>query len=105
MARIPQRITTDCVSPRAKQTAAYRSQTYGLDRAALLVEIRPDIVIIRSPESLLEPLSVSTIRQAARNPDVIDVLRQFNLAGDTGRGVDVIQDGMDEALLAPIVRR
>lgn len=82
---------------------AVAHRTYELDRAAVLVEIRPDIVVIRSPGSLPEPVTVSTIRQAqaARNPDVIDVLRHFNLAEDAGRGVDVIQDEMEEALLDP----
>ena len=82
---------------------AVAHRTYELDRAAVLVEIRPDIVVIRSPGSLPEPVTVSTIRQAqaARNPDVIDVLRHFSLAEDAGRGVDVIQDEMEEALLDP----
>lgn len=39
--------------------------------------------------------------QAARNQDVIDVLRRFRLAEDAGRGIDVIEDSMKEALLDP----
>ena len=39
--------------------------------------------------------------QAARNPSIIDVLRRFSLAEDAGRGVDVIEDTMEEALLDP----
>jgi ATP-dependent DNA helicase RecG len=82
---------------------AVAHRTYEIDRTAVLVEIRPDFVVIRSPGSLPEPVTISTIRQAqaARNPDVIDVLRHFSLAEDAGRGVDVIQDEMEEALLDP----
>jgi ATP-dependent DNA helicase RecG len=39
--------------------------------------------------------------QAARNPDIIDLLRRFSLAEDAGRGVDVMEDEMEEALLDP----
>jgi predicted HTH transcriptional regulator len=37
--------------------------------------------------------------QSARNIRVLKVLRRFALAEDSGRGVDVIQDRMAEALL------
>ena len=97
LARLPEVVVRETIA----NAVAHR--TYELDRAAVLVEIRPDIVVVRSPGSLPEPVTVSTIRQAqsARNPDVIDVLRHFSLAEDAGRGVDVIQDEMEEALLDP----
>ncbi|MGH3929780.1 MAG: ATP-binding protein [Pseudonocardiaceae bacterium] len=50
-----------------------------------------------------ESVTVATIRhaQAARNPSVIAVLRQFRLTEDAGRGVDVMQDVMRDEMLDP----
>lgn len=50
-----------------------------------------------------EPVTIETIReaQAARNPDTIDALRKFRLAEDAGRGVDVMEGEMEQALLDP----
>jgi ATP-dependent DNA helicase RecG len=66
-------------------------------------ELRPDRVLITSPGGLPEPVTVENIRQAqaARNHNVIDVLRRFRLAEDAGRGIDVMQDEMRDALLDP----
>lgn len=82
---------------------AHRS--YEDDRTPVIVEIRPDRVTVRSPGSLPEPVTVETIRvaQAARNPSIIDALRVYGLAEDAGRGIDVIQDTMRDALLDPPV--
>lgn len=48
-------------------------------------------------------MTVENIReaQAARNVAVIDVLRRYRLAEDVGRGVDLMQDSMQAALLDP----
>jgi ATP-dependent DNA helicase RecG len=69
------------------------------------VELRPDRVTITSPGGLPEPVTEENIRetQAARNIRVLGALRRFRLAEDAGRGVDVIQDSMAEALLDPPV--
>lgn len=78
-------------------------RSYELNRTAIVVEIRPDRVIVRSPGALPEPVTVRTIRaaQSARNPIIIGMLRRFALAEDAGRGIDVIEDTMKEALLDP----
>lgn len=95
--RLPQVVVRETLA----NAVAHRS--YELDRSSVLVEIRPDRVIVTSPGRLPEPVTVETMRQAqaARNPSIIDVLRRFSLAEDAGRGVDVIEDAMEEALLDP----
>ncbi len=72
---------------------------------AVRVELRPDRVKIVSPGGLPEPVTEENIRetQSARNIRVLSALRRFRLAEDAGRGVDVIQDSMAEALLDPPV--
>jgi ATP-dependent DNA helicase RecG len=95
--RLPEVVVREAIA----NAVAHRS--YEINRTAVVVELRPDAVIVRSPGPLPEPVTVETIRQAqaARNPDVIDVLRRFSLAEDAGRGIDVMEDEMAEALLDP----
>ncbi len=80
-------------------------RSYEINRTAIVVELRPDRVIVRSPGSLPEPVTIETLRsgQAARNPSLVHMLRRFALAEDAGRGIDVIQDSMRQALLDPPV--
>lgn len=82
---------------------AVAHRSYELDRTATVVELRPGRVVVTSPGSLPEPVTVATLRQAqaARNPTVIDVLRRFDLTEDAGRGVDVMEDTMRHELLDP----
>ena len=65
------------------------------------IAIHPDAVTVTSPGSLPEPVTVENIRDqaSARNASVIRVLRAFNLAEDSGDGVDVMEDVMREELL------
>ncbi|MFG2038579.1 ATP-binding protein [Dactylosporangium sp. NPDC048998] len=95
--KLPEVVVREAIA----NAVAHRS--YEINRTAILVEIRPDVVVVRSPGGLPEPVTVETIRQAqaARNPDIIDVLRRFSLAEDAGRGIDVMEDEMEEALLDP----
>jgi ATP-dependent DNA helicase RecG len=71
------------------------------------IELRPGRVVIESPGGLPEPVTELNIRdtQSARNISVIKVLRRLKLAEDSGRGIDVMQDSMAEALLDPPVIR
>ena len=57
---------------------------------------------VTSPGRLPEPVTVATLRQAQapRNHSLIDLLRRFGLAEDSGQGIDVIQDQMRLELLA-----
>lgn len=95
--RLPEVVVRETIS----NAVAHRS--YKSHGTAVVVEMRPDEVIVSSPGSLPEPVTVENMRQAqaARNQDVIDVLRRFKLAEDAGRGIDVIEDSMKEALLDP----
>jgi ATP-dependent DNA helicase RecG len=70
---------------------------------AIRIELRPDAVRINSPGGLPEPVTEENIRetQSARNIRVLSALRRLRLAEDAGRGVDVMQDSMAEALLDP----
>lgn len=95
--RLPEVVIREAIA----NAVAHRS--YEAHRAAIIIELRPERVIITSPGGLPEPVTVDTLRQAqaARNQDVINVLRRFRLAEDAGRGIDVMEDTMREALLDP----
>lgn len=82
---------------------AVAHRTYEDIGRAVRVELRPDAVVVISPGGLPEPVTEENIREAqsARNISVLSILRRFRLAEDTGRGVDVMQDSMAEALLDP----
>lgn len=95
--RLPERVVREAVA----NAVAHRS--YELRGTPVRIEMRPDSVEIRSPGGLPSPVTVETMRDAyvARNNAVIRVLRRFNLAEDSGKGVDVIQDLMRDELLEP----
>lgn len=95
--RLPEVVIREAVA----NAVAHRS--YEAQGASTIVELRPDAVVVTSPGGFPEPVTVENLRQAqsARNQAVIDVLRRFHLAEDAGRGVDVMQDQMQEALLDP----
>jgi ATP-dependent DNA helicase RecG len=95
--RLPEVVVREAIA----NAVAHR--TYENNRTAVIVDLRPDRVVVRSPGPLPPPVTVETMRQAqaARNPDIIDVLRRFSLAEDAGRGIDVIEDTMEQALLDP----
>lgn len=84
---------------------AIAHRSYERDQTAIIIEIRPSAVVVTSPGALPDTVTVATMReaQAARNPAVIKVLRQFKLAEDEGRGVDVMQDLMRDEMLDPPV--
>lgn len=93
--RLPRRVVREAVA----NAVAHRS--YEFDASPVVVEVRPGVVVVRSPGRLPPPVTVETLRQAQapRNHTVIDVLRRFGLAEDSGQGIDVIQDGMRLELL------
>ena len=80
---------------------ALAHRTYEASGTPVRVELRPGTVTIISPGPLPEPVTVSNLREAnaARNLDVIRVLRRYGLAEDAGRGVDVMQDTMRSEML------
>jgi ATP-dependent DNA helicase RecG len=82
---------------------ALAHRSYEAAGTCVRVELRPSVVIVRSPGGLPEPVTVENIREAsaARNLVVIKVLRAFGLAEDAGRGVDVMQDTMANEMLDP----
>lgn len=82
---------------------ALAHRSYELNRTPVRIEIRPSSVNILSPGGLPEPVTVDNIREstAPRNLEVIRVLRQFGLAEDAGRGIDVMEDTMLEEMLDP----
>ncbi len=95
--RIPPVVIREAIA----NALAHRS--YELDRTPVRIEIRPSAVRILSPGGLPEPVTVENIREstAPRNLAVISALRQFGLAEDAGRGIDVMQDTMLEEMLDP----
>lgn len=95
--RIPEVVIRESVA----NALAHRS--YEMTGTAVRVELRPGSVRVVSPGSLPEPVTISNIREtsAARNLDVIRVLRRYGLAEDAGRGVDVMQDTMRSEMLEP----
>lgn len=93
--RVPEAVLREAVA----NAVAHRSYENG--RQSVRVEVHPDRVLVRSPGGLPEPVTLANIREqnAARNVNVIRVLRRFRLAEDAGMGVDVMQDTMDAAML------
>jgi ATP-dependent DNA helicase RecG len=82
---------------------ALAHRSYELDRTPVRILVRPSSVSILSPGGLPEPVTVENIREATapRNIAVIRALRQFGLAEDAGRGIDVMEDTMLEEMLDP----
>ncbi|MBI4897105.1 MAG: putative DNA binding domain-containing protein [Actinobacteria bacterium] len=99
LSRIPQRVIREAVA----NAVAHRD--YQQHGRCVRIEIRPDTVQVISPGGLPEPVTVENMRDqtASRNPSVIRVLRKFNLAEDTGAGIDIMEDLMREQLLDPPV--
>ncbi len=95
--RLPREVLREAIS----NGIAHRS--YQLSGSSVRIELRHDAVRIVSPGPLPEPVTVQNIRetQAARNVEVIRLLRRYRLAEDAGRGVDVMQDAMQAQLLDP----
>jgi ATP-dependent DNA helicase RecG len=99
--RIPPRPLREAIS----NAVAHRD--YSVDHSSIVIEVRPSGVLIRSPGALLPSVHLDNLReaQAARNPSLIDVLRRFGLAENSGQGIDLIQDGMRSELLdEPVFR-
>ncbi len=94
--RLPRRVVRETVA----NAVAHRS--YEFDDAPVVVEIRPSSVAVTSPGSLPGSVTVERLREAQspRNHTVIDVLRRFRLAEDSGQGIDVIEDELEYELLA-----
>lgn len=93
--RIPQAVLRETIA----NAVAHRAYEDG--GTPVVVEIRPGRVVVRSPGSLLPGVTVSGLREAqkARNPVLIDELRRFRLAEDSGLGIDLIEDQMKAAFL------
>lgn len=93
--RIPEQVLREAVA----NAVAHRD--YEVSGQAVRVEIWPDRLEIRSPGGLPEPVTLANIREqnAPRNLDTIRLLRRYRLAEDAGMGIDVMEDGMDAALL------
>jgi ATP-dependent DNA helicase RecG len=95
------RLPRDVIREALSNAVAHRR--YDLTGQRTVVEIRPDRVVIRSPGGLVEGVRLDRLRkaQAARNDAIITVLRSFDLAEDSGKGVDLMEDEMSAALLEP----
>lgn len=95
--RLPELVVREAIA----NAIAHRS--YAVAGSRVVIEIRPEAVIVTSPGGLPEPITPANIRdhQAARNRKVLEALRRFGLAEDLGLGVDRIQDAMDAHLLEP----
>lgn len=95
--RIPEVVLREALA----NALAHRS--YEAAGTAVRVELRPSLLVVRSPGGLPEPVTVDNIREtnAARNLVVIRLLRALGLAEDAGRGVDVMQDTMAAEMLDP----
>jgi ATP-dependent DNA helicase RecG len=95
MPRLPRRAVREVLA----NAVAHRS--YELDQMPVVVELRPSRVIVVSPGTLPPPVTIATLRhdQSPRNHSVIDVLRRFGLAEDSGQGIDVIEDSFEHELL------
>ncbi len=93
--RLPERVVREAVA----NAVAHRS--YEQRGTSVRIDVHRDRTEIVSPGGLVAPVTVETMRDsyAARNADVIRVLRAFRLAEDSGKGVDIIEDVMRDELL------
>ena len=93
--RLPRRAVREVLA----NAVAHRS--YELDQTPVVVEMRPSRVTVVSPGTLPPPVTIATLRhdQSPRNHSVIDLLRRFGLAEDSGQGIDVIEDSFEHELL------
>ncbi len=93
--RLPEKVLREAIA----NAVAHRS--YEDSGSAIVVELRPGVVRVISPGPLPAGVTIENLRtaQAARNVNLIAVLRRMNLAEDAGRGIDEIEDGMAGALL------
>lgn len=93
--RLPRRAVREVVA----NAVAHRS--YEIEQMPVVVELRPSRVVVVSPGTLPPPVTIATLRhdQSPRNHSVIDVLRRFGLAEDSGQGIDVIEDSFEHELL------
>ena len=97
--RLPDKVLREAL------TNAVGHRDYQRNGSAVVVELRPDRVIVRSPGGLVSPVTVENIREqtASRNSHLMRVLRALRVADDAGRGVDTMIDEMTAALLDPPV--
>ena len=88
--RLPVRALREVVA----NAVAHRD--YQLSGSAVEVHITPREVIVTSPGGFISPVTSENLRNAhaARNRQVIQALRAFNLAEDAGRGIRVILEEM-----------
>lgn len=95
--RIPREVLREALA----NALAHRS--YEATGTAVRIDLRDDNVTVTSPGGLPEPVTVENIRetQAARNHEVITILRRLGLAEDAGRGIDIMIDRMQQELLDP----
>jgi ATP-dependent DNA helicase RecG len=95
--RIPRPVLREAI------TNAVGHRDYMQNGTSVVVELRPDRVIVRSPGGFVAPVTVDNIReqQASRNPQLMRALRALRVAEDAGRGVDTMIDEMEAALLDP----
>lgn len=93
--RLPEPVIRETIA----NAVAHRD--YSGDRTSVVVEARADRVVVRSPGGFVPPVNAENIRrvQSARNPTVLEVLRQLRLAEGSGKGVDRIEDEMRSAML------
>lgn len=97
--RLPDKVLREAL------TNAVGHRDYQRNGSAVVVELRPDRVVVRSPGGLVSPVTVENIREqaASRNSHLMRVLRALRVADDAGRGVDTMIDEMTGALLEPPV--
>ncbi len=94
--RLPLQVVREAVA----NAVAHRS--YEQHGTPIRIDAYPDRVVITSPGPLVAPVTLETMRDAyaARNTNIIRILRAFRLAEDSGQGVDLIEDMMRDELLA-----
>lgn len=88
--RLPVRALREVVA----NAVAHRD--YQLSGSAVEVHVTPREVMVKSPGGFISPVNSENLRNAhaARNRQVINALRAFDLAEDAGRGIRVILDEM-----------
>lgn len=93
--RLPERVVREAL------VNAVAHRDYSREGSAIVLELRPSALVVRSPGGLPPGVTVDGLREAqvSRNPVVADLLRFYRLAEQRGQGIDLIQDEMRDAML------
>lgn len=93
--RLPERVVREVLAN------AVGHRDYARAGSCISVELRPGSLVVRSPGGLPAGVTTDNLREAqfSRNPTLLESLHQYDLAEQRGRGIDLVEDQMRDAML------